>query len=129
MGQAFDSAGNVVAEAFGQTKKEVFDKLIGQAPDAAEVRITLLQNKIEEIQRRPVIMNQAEDAGPIGHDDAAEGDLGASMVGTLRKATLTGERRRELVSLAERIATELEGKLKPSEYCFFRRAVELFVEK
>ena len=39
MGQAFDRAGNVLGEAYGNTKREVFDKLIGEFKDAAEIRI------------------------------------------------------------------------------------------
>ena len=42
MGQAFDDKGNVLGEAFGQTKREVFDKLIGAHPSAAEIRIRSL---------------------------------------------------------------------------------------
>ena len=39
MGQAFDRDGNVLGEAFGDTKREVFDKLTAQFRDAAEIRI------------------------------------------------------------------------------------------
>ena len=39
MGQAFDKYGNVLGEAFGDTKREVFDKLAAQFKDAAEIRI------------------------------------------------------------------------------------------
>ena len=39
MGQAFDSRGNVLGEAFGETKREVFDKLMEAHGDAAEIRI------------------------------------------------------------------------------------------
>lgn len=40
MGQAFDRNGNVLGEeVFGDTKKEVFDKLNEQFKDAAEIRI------------------------------------------------------------------------------------------
>ena len=39
MGQAFDRDGNVLGEAFGETKREVFDKLIGEFKDAHEIRI------------------------------------------------------------------------------------------
>ncbi len=39
MGQAFDRDGAVVGEAFGATKREVFDKLQNLAPEAAEIRI------------------------------------------------------------------------------------------
>jgi hypothetical protein len=39
MGQAFDREGNVLSEAFGDTKREVFDKLIKDSPEAEEIRI------------------------------------------------------------------------------------------
>jgi len=39
MGQAFDERGNVLGEAFGDTKREVFDKLTAEFKDAAEIRI------------------------------------------------------------------------------------------
>lgn len=42
MGQAFDSHGNVLGEAFGETKREVFDKLTATHADAAEIRIRTL---------------------------------------------------------------------------------------
>lgn len=40
MGQAFDEKGNVLGEAHGETKREVFDKLNEAHPNAAEMRIT-----------------------------------------------------------------------------------------
>lgn len=39
MGQAFDGDGNVLGEAFGDTRREVFEQLIAQFRDAAEIRI------------------------------------------------------------------------------------------
>ena len=42
MGQAFDHQGGVLGEAFGQTKRDVFDALIEKHPDAAEIRIRSL---------------------------------------------------------------------------------------
>ncbi len=39
MGQAFDEQGKVLGEAFGHTKGEVFEKLMAEHPDAAEIRI------------------------------------------------------------------------------------------
>jgi hypothetical protein len=39
MGQAFDRDGQILGEAFGSTKREVFDKLMAQHGDAAEIRI------------------------------------------------------------------------------------------
>lgn len=39
MGQAFDRAGNVLGEATGETKREVFDKLMEAHPSAEEIRI------------------------------------------------------------------------------------------
>lgn len=39
MGEAFNEAGQKIAEAWGHTKREVFEKLSNLAPEAAEVRI------------------------------------------------------------------------------------------
>jgi len=47
MGQAFDRDGNVLGEAFGETKREVFDKLIAEHPDADEIRIKSMKDKID----------------------------------------------------------------------------------
>ena len=46
MGQAFNKEGSVLAEAFGDTKREVFDQLITEAPDAHEIRIKNLRESI-----------------------------------------------------------------------------------
>ena len=45
MGQAFDDGGNVLGEAFGETKREVFDKLMAKHGDAAEIRIRSLTDR------------------------------------------------------------------------------------
>jgi hypothetical protein len=47
MGQALDEHGNVLGEAFGQTKREVFDKLEAAHTNAAEIRIRSLMAQIE----------------------------------------------------------------------------------
>lgn len=39
MGQAFDRDGHVLGEAYGETKREVFDKLTKEFADAHEIRI------------------------------------------------------------------------------------------
>jgi hypothetical protein len=44
MGQAFDRDGNVLGEAFGETKDEVLKKLMAaHGEDAAEIRIKMLE--------------------------------------------------------------------------------------
>lgn len=48
MGQAFDRNGNVLGEAFGDTKREVFDKLTAEFKDAHEIRIRSLSDKVVE---------------------------------------------------------------------------------
>ena len=48
MGQAFDRDGHVLGEAFGDTKREVFDKLSEQFKDAAEIRIRSLSAGLPE---------------------------------------------------------------------------------
>lgn len=52
MGQAFDQDGAVLGEAFGETKREVFDKLIAEHPGADEIRIKSMQDKIESVERQ-----------------------------------------------------------------------------
>lgn len=49
MGQAFDRDGNVLGEAEGATKREVFDKLIQEHPHAHEIQIKALRDKLTEI--------------------------------------------------------------------------------
>ena len=46
MGQAFDRDGNVLGDAYGDTRREVFDKLNAQFRDAAEIRIRSLGERI-----------------------------------------------------------------------------------
>jgi hypothetical protein len=54
MGQALDRDGNVLGEAFGDTKREVLDKLTAAHPDADEVRIRSVRAALDaEQQRRP----------------------------------------------------------------------------
>lgn len=43
MGQAFDERGNVLGEAYGDTKREVFDKLNAEFKNAHEIRIRTLE--------------------------------------------------------------------------------------
>ncbi len=44
MGQAFDKDRQILGEAFGHTKREVFDKLMEAHAEAAEIRIRTLQS-------------------------------------------------------------------------------------
>ncbi len=48
MGEALNREGQRIAEAFGATKREVFDKLFNLAPDAHEFRIKTLEEKLTE---------------------------------------------------------------------------------
>lgn len=45
MGQAFDRDGKMLGEAFGETKREVFDKLISEFKDAHEIRIRTVEER------------------------------------------------------------------------------------
>jgi len=45
VGQALDEQGQILAEAFGETKEEVFKKLMKKQADAAEIRIRELHSK------------------------------------------------------------------------------------
>lgn len=51
MGQALDRSGNVLGEAFGETKREVFDKLTEKFADAHEIRIASLGQAAAEMPR------------------------------------------------------------------------------
>lgn len=51
MGQAFDRDGRALGEAFGDTKREVFDKLMAAHKDAAEIRIRSLDGPSAELPR------------------------------------------------------------------------------
>lgn len=55
MGQAFDRDGNVLGEEFGATKREVFDKLMAQHSDAAEIRIRSLHQPTSDNDGRPSV--------------------------------------------------------------------------
>lgn len=52
MGEAFNDRGQKIAEAFGASKREVFDKLQNLAPEASEIRIRSLKERLDEEQRR-----------------------------------------------------------------------------
>jgi hypothetical protein len=118
MGQAFDQSGRVLAEAFGDTKKEVLDKLEAAAPNAHEIRIKTLEKMLAKAQ-----MPQGEE---VPSDSGEAMQPGPMMIG--RSQILTLSRRKELVRLAEEFADQLRGKVNANERCFFRRAVEMFVE-
>lgn len=53
MGQAFDRDGHVLGEAFGDTKREVFDKLIEQFKDAHKIEVRSLEERdsLTELQQ------------------------------------------------------------------------------
>ena len=48
MGQAFDRDGNVLGEAFGDTKRDVLDKLELMHPAAEEIRIRTIRDRVDE---------------------------------------------------------------------------------
>lgn len=48
MGQAFDRDGNVLGEAFGATKSEVFDKLNAEFAQAHEIRIRTMEDRLRD---------------------------------------------------------------------------------
>jgi hypothetical protein len=54
MGQAFDRDGNVLGEAYGDSKREVFDKLTEQFKEAAELRIKTIGGGIAAAEAPPV---------------------------------------------------------------------------
>jgi hypothetical protein len=56
MGQAFDRDGNVLGDAFGETKREVFDKLMEAHPSAEEIRIKTLHEDAASADQTPMPM-------------------------------------------------------------------------
>src|SRR3990167_4598543 len=48
MGQAFDRDGNVLGEAFCDTKREVFDKLNAEFKQAHEIRIKTMEDHMRD---------------------------------------------------------------------------------
>ncbi len=60
MGQAFDEQGNVLGEAFGNTKREVFDKLQKEHANAHELRIRSLMSAHPE---SPSAQSESPDEG------------------------------------------------------------------
>lgn len=126
MGQAMDQSGNVLAEAFGATKKEVFDKLQALAPDAAEIRV---RSMMQQLMKKE---SQMEEAMPPeeGPENPGDCDLNPGMMlGEGRRLGVDFARRRELIRLAESIAESLHGKVKPHELCILRQAVELYLAR
>ncbi len=51
MGQALDKDGNVLGEAEGDTRRDVLEQLEKMHPDAHEIRIRQMKERIEEIDR------------------------------------------------------------------------------
>lgn len=56
MGQAFDRDGNVLGEAYGDTKREVFDKLTSEFKHAHEIRIKSLEDRVGAVGAAQVEM-------------------------------------------------------------------------
>jgi hypothetical protein len=49
MGQAFDKDGRLLGEAEGETRREVLDQLERDHPDADEMRIHQLREKLDKL--------------------------------------------------------------------------------
>lgn len=52
MGQAFDREGNILGEAYGETKREVFEKLHAEFKDAHEIRIRSIEDQISAAEKQ-----------------------------------------------------------------------------
>lgn len=77
MGQAFDRDGNVLGEAYGDTKREVFDKLTSEFHDAAEIRVKTIGAQVAEKVRAAERPAQIPSIGRLVHyrlsaDDASQ---------------------------------------------------------
>ena len=135
MGQAFSEDGKVIAEAFGQTKKEVFEKLSEQAPDAAEIRIKTIKDKMAALQQAKgeMLPQDGEDMGPQAEasDDCMTEALEPSM-GTMRRRdrTISFARRKQLLSFAQDLVSCLLAQgVKQHELCFIRQASQMLIEE
>jgi len=64
MGQAFDRDGNVLGEAVGATKREVFEALNGAFKDAHEIRIKSLVSDAYGDQPRPAAVKELDKYDP-----------------------------------------------------------------
>ena len=72
MGQAFDESGNVLGEAYGDTKREVFEKLNEAHPNAAEMRIKSITEQVEKAGES-VASDQGDGASGEETPDQPEG--------------------------------------------------------
>lgn len=90
MGQAFDRDGNVLGEAYGETKRAVLDKLERMHPSAHEIRIRSAEAMAaaESRDERPV-PQQKPSVGRVVHYVAYGTPGGEFPSGVCRAATIT----------------------------------------
>lgn len=85
MGQAYDEDGNLLGEAEGKTKKEVFDKLQAAHANAAEIRIKSLMKQIREEESKVPLEHQLiQDVRDIIKQRDSFSHLLGEVLGTLR---------------------------------------------
>lgn len=65
MGEALDRDGRVLGEAHGETKREVFEQLTREHPDADEIRIKTLSEKAAHQQAEAAARAQKPSVGRI----------------------------------------------------------------
>jgi len=58
MGEAFDRDGQVLGDAYGETKREVFEKLNAAHPEAAEIRIRRFEQEVAAIRERSLLQRE-----------------------------------------------------------------------
>ena len=59
----------------------------------------------------------------------SSGEMGAPLMGGRRKGSISIDRRRELMRLAEQASDWIiDHNIKPEELCFFKRSVEMLTD-
>ena len=57
MGQAFDESGHVLGDFYGDSKREVFDELMKRHPEANELRIKSMKERIDLAEKDVRMIN------------------------------------------------------------------------
>lgn len=97
MGEARDRDGNVLGEAEGETKRDVFEKLSHAHPDAHELRIRSQEQSATAVAERPRV--EVPSVGRIVHYVAYGTPGGEFPAGVCRAAIITEINGEDRVSL------------------------------
>lgn len=90
MGEAIDREGRVLDRAFGETKQEVFEKLIERNPDAHEIRIRSAEARAAQARSETTrSLMQTPSVGRVVHYVAYGTPGGEFPAGVCRAAIIT----------------------------------------